>query len=83
MDKIIELNESEPIVIDKLPHNFMRLGFIRAAFPDACIIHTNRDPMAVCWSNYQRFFPARGMNFGNDLETLGTYHKFYEDLMGF
>lgn len=83
MDKIIELNVSEPIVIDKLPHNFMRLGFIRAAFPDACIIHTNRDPMAVCWSNYQRFFPARGMNFGNDLETLGTYYKFYEDLMGF
>ena len=23
------------------------------------------------------------MNFGNDLETLGTYYKFYEDLMGF
>ena len=55
----------------------------RAAFPDACIVHTNRDPMAVCWSNYQRYFPAKGMNFGNDLETLGRYYKRYVDLMGF
>ena len=56
MDKINALGVDEPYVVDKLPHNFMRLGFIRAAFPDARIIHTNRDPMAVCWSNYQRFF---------------------------
>lgn len=83
MDKINALNVNEPYVVDKLRHNFMRLGFIRAAFPDACIIHTNRDPMAVCWSNYQRFFPAKGMNFGNDLETLGRYYKLYVDLMMF
>lgn len=83
MDKINALGVDEPYVVDKLPHNFMRLGFIRAAFPDACIIHTNRDPMAVCWSNYQRFFPAKGMNFGNDMEALGRYYKLYTDLMMF
>ena len=77
MDKINALGVDEPYVVDKLPHNFMRLGFIRAAFPDARIIHTNRDPMAVCWSNYQRLFPAKGMNFGNNLEALGRYYKLY------
>lgn len=83
LDKINALNVDAPVIVDKLPHNFLRLGFIRAAFPDACIVHTNRDPMAVCWSNYQRYFPAKGMNFGNDLETLGRYYKRYVDLMGF
>ena len=38
--------------------------------------------MAVCWSNYQRYFPVKGMNFGNDLEALGRYYKLYTDLMG-
>ena len=53
LDKINALGVNEPYVVGKLPHNFMRLGFIRAAFPNASIIHTNRDPMAVRWSNYQ------------------------------
>ena len=48
LDKINALNVDTPVIVDKLPHNFLRLGFIRAAFPDACIVHTNRDPMAVC-----------------------------------
>ena len=83
MDAVAAMQIDEPYVVDKLPHNFLRLGFIRAAFPDAKIIHTNRDPMAVCWSNWRRFFPAKGMNFGNDLDTVGTYYRHYEDLMGF
>ena len=83
MDAVNEMDIDEPYVVDKLPNNFLRLGFIRAAFPDAKIIHTNRDPVAVCWSNYRRYFPAKGMNFGNSLETIGTYYRHYEDLMDF
>ena len=83
MDAIVRMNINEPYVTDKMPHNFQQLGFIRAAFPNAKIIHINRDPMAVCWSNWQRYFPAAGMSFGNNLTTIGTYYGYYTNLMDF
>lgn len=83
MDSIEEINASEPYITDKLPHNFLRLGFILGAFPDAKVIHMNRDPIAVCWSNFQRFFPARGMAFSFDFDTLAQYYKLYLGIMDF
>ncbi len=83
LDAINALDINQPYVVDKLPNNFLRLGFIRAAFPKAHIIHTNRDPIAVCWSNYRHFFAANGMHFGNDLKKLGLYYKHYLDLMDY
>ncbi len=83
MESIDELACDAPYVTDKLPHNFARLGFILGGFPEAKIIHMNRDPIAVCWSNFQKFFPARGMAFSFDFETLGKYYKLYLDIMDF
>jgi len=76
-----ELNTDERIITDKMPHNFLRLGFILCAFPKAKVIHLNRDPVAICWSCFSRFFPARGMGFTFDIEDLGHYHKLYLDVM--
>ncbi len=77
------LNTDKRIITDKMPHNFLRLGFILCAFPKAKVIHLNRDPVAVCWSCFSRFFPARGMNFTFDIEDLGHYHTLYLDLMDY
>jgi len=77
------INTEKPIITDKMPHNFLRLGFILCAFPEAKIIHLNRDPAAVCWSCFMRFFPARGMAFTYDLEDLGRYYRLYLDLMDY
>ncbi|KGE05244.1 hypothetical protein HRUBRA_00189 [Pseudohaliea rubra DSM 19751] len=37
-----------PCFTDKLPENFRFIGWMLLAFPEARIIHTKRDPVAVC-----------------------------------
>ena len=36
----------------KMPINFLWVGFILSALPEAKIIHLDRDPSATCWSIY-------------------------------
>ncbi len=67
-------------VVDKLPGNYFRLGMIRLLFPQAKIIHCQRDPMDTCWSCYQQNFES-GLNFSNDLENLGHAYCGYRRLM--
>lgn len=78
---IDSLGISERVVTDKMPHNFLRLGYILSCFPEATVIHLNRDPVAVCLSCYQRFFPAKGMGFTYRLRDLGHYYGKYLELM--
>ena len=80
---IDSLKVGERFITDKMPHNFLRLGYILAAFPEAKVIHLNRDPVAVCLSCFQKLFPARGMGFTFDLRDLGLYYGMYLDLMQF
>jgi tetratricopeptide (TPR) repeat protein len=42
--------------IDKLPPNYVLIGLIHRAFPNAPILHISRDPMDVCFSNYKAMF---------------------------
>ncbi|MEM8689240.1 MAG: sulfotransferase [Pseudomonadota bacterium] len=77
------LNVAEPFISDKLPGNFLWLGFIRAAMPEAKIIHVSRDPMATCWSNFKQFFAAAGMGYAFDLKDVATFYRLYEDIMAF
>lgn len=83
LDNISEIECSESIITDKMPHNFLRLGFIHAAFPEAKIIHINRDPMAVCWSSFKNQFKSRGMDYSYSQETLAHQYRAYLDLMDF
>ena len=67
-------------VTDKLPPNYERLGLIQSLFPDARIIHTQRDPRDTCLSCFFQ-------NFGNthaystNLRALGEVYGIYRDLM--
>ena len=45
-------------VIDKMPGNFLHLGLIHAALPNARIIHMRRDPIDTCLSIYFQHFEA-------------------------
>ncbi len=67
-------------VVDKMPHNFLVLGWIALLFPKARVIHCVRDPMDVCVSCYCQHF-SEAHSYSNDLRTLGQYHRFYELLM--
>jgi tetratricopeptide (TPR) repeat protein len=70
-------------ITDKMPLNFRWLGFLLLALPDIKVIHTIRDPMAVCWSSFKRYFPEEGMKFLYDQNDLAEYYRMYEDLMQF
>ncbi len=71
------------IVTDKMPQNFLYLGLISAAFPEAKIVHVKRRPAATCWANYKNFFATIGLGYSNDLEDICSYYYLYEELMEF
>jgi hypothetical protein len=62
--------------IDKLPDNFLYLGFIAKAFPHAHIIHLRRNPMDACFAMYKQSF----FSFAYTLEDLGKYYSAYDRL---
>jgi hypothetical protein len=66
-----------------MPHNFKWIGWMLAAFPEAKIIHLNRDPIATCFSIYKRRFPAMGMGYGYDFQDLAAFYNLYLDLMSY
>ena len=71
----------EEFVVDKAPLNFRWIGFIKTIFPNAKIIHCQRDAMDTCFSNFKNFFSAGALSFTYDLDDLGMYFNLYKDLM--
>ncbi|MBV8972098.1 MAG: sulfotransferase, partial [Sphingomonadaceae bacterium] len=69
-----------PRFIDKLPNNWLHVGFIRLILPKATIIDARRHPMACGWSNFTQHF-ARGQGFSYNLEAFGHYYRDYATLM--
>jgi len=69
----------EPFFIDKLPFNFLFLGFIAKAWPDARIVHLGRNPMDACFSMYKQIF-TWAYKFSYSLEGLGQYYVAYDRL---
>ena len=68
-------------ITDKMPANFMWLGLILCALPEAKIIHLNRDPIATCWSIYKTYFSKGGNGYSYNIENLCKYYSLYKDLM--
>ncbi|MBS0377631.1 MAG: sulfotransferase [Proteobacteria bacterium] len=67
-------------VVDKLPTNFLWLGVIRAALPQARFIHLRRDPRDTCLSIYFQNFEAINA-YTHDLADLAHYYRQYRHLM--
>ena len=66
--------------VDKLPPNFQLIGCIRRALPQAKIIHMDRDPMDVCFSNYRALF-GDTYAYSYDFQRLAHHHRLYRRLM--
>lgn len=67
-------------ITDKMPHNFIAIGLIHALFPNAKIIHVERNPMDTCLSCYTKLF-TEGHLYSYDLTELGQYYQCYERIM--
>jgi hypothetical protein len=68
-------------VVDKMPGNFLNLGLIFAAFPNARIIHMQRNPVDTCLSIFFQHFNATH-SYAHDLGDLAHYYTEYFHLMG-
>ena len=68
-------------VVDKLPANFLNLGFIRLILPEARIIHVRRDPVDTCLSCYTKNFKAANLPYTYEQTELGLYYRDYQTLM--
>jgi hypothetical protein len=66
-----------------MPQNFLYIGLLTAAFPEAKIVHVKRNPAAVCWANYKTYFVSNNIGYCYALEDLVSYHGLYENLMEF
>jgi tetratricopeptide (TPR) repeat protein len=66
-------------ITDKLPGNFARIGFIKTLFPEARIIHCQRNPLDNCVSLFFHYFTALKCSF--ELTELGQYYLDYQRLM--
>lgn len=71
---------NRPFFIDKLPNNWMNVGFIHLILPHAHIIDVRRHPLACCFSNFKQNF-ARGQAFSYSLTDLGRYYSDYVRMM--
>ena len=65
-----------PYFVDKLPANWMNIGLIRLALPNAKIIDARRHPMACGFSNFKQNY-ASGITFSYSQELIGHFYRDY------
>lgn len=69
-----------PFYTDKMPPNFLNLGWIAKALPRAKFLHMVRDPMDVCFSNLKQLFAPGNAHSFDPLE-MAEYFIRYRSLM--
>ncbi len=69
-----------PVLTDKMPSNFMNVGWLAALFPDARFLNIQRDPRDTCVSCYTTLFRS-SQKFSSNLTHLGHYYRMYEAVM--
>lgn len=69
-----------PMFIEKLPLNFLYLGYIARAFPSSPLIYVQRNPMDTCFSMFKQVF-TWAYKFSYSLENLGRYYIAHDRLL--
>ena len=63
------------IFIDKFPENFMYVGWIARAFPDARFILIRRDPMDTCLALYKQVYFRYSYTFDDMAEYVSAFDR--------
>lgn len=79
LEQIHALDPSAERVIDKMPHNYLYLGFMRLMFPNAKVIHCRRDLRDVALSCWLTNFAQ--VNWANDPDDIASRFAEYRRLM--
>lgn len=75
LDGLFERGLDARWVVDKLPANARIAGFLRLLFPDAPIIHCQRDPRALAWSLYTANFAAHEAWYHDLDDMVGVFRR--------
>lgn len=67
-------------IIEKLPFNYLYIGAILRAFPDASIVWVRRNPIDSCFAMFRTLFGS-AYPFSYDFEDLARYYAAYAGLM--
>ena len=76
----IQRKTDRPYFVDKMPNNWLHVGFIQLILPNAKMIDARRHPMACCFSGYKQHF-ARGQHYTYSFEDIGRYYAKYVELL--
>ncbi|RUW28774.1 sulfotransferase, partial [Mesorhizobium sp. M1E.F.Ca.ET.041.01.1.1] len=68
-------------VTDKMPGNFLLVGFLHMMLPKAKIVHCARDAAATCLSIFKVHFRGDSHRYGYDLGELADFYNLYTDIM--
>lgn len=70
--------------VDKLPANFLYVGHIARALPNARIVCLRRNPMDTVWSNYKNLFASQSAYYAYSYDLMDTarYYARFDRLMG-
>jgi hypothetical protein len=79
-DAISRTGAGAAVHVNKLLGNFMFMGVIRLALPDAKFVEVRRDPLDSCLSAFSLHFDQR-VPYSYDLGELGRYHAAYDRTM--
>jgi hypothetical protein len=63
-----------------MPRNYIFIGLIHLALPNAAIIHAIREPVDTCLSCFSRLFTYE-QSYSYDLAELGRYYRQYQAVM--
>jgi tetratricopeptide (TPR) repeat protein len=68
------------LIVEKLPLNYLYLGAISRALPDAKLLWMRRAPLDSCFAMYRTLFGS-GYPFTYDFEDLARYYSAYDRLL--
>jgi tetratricopeptide (TPR) repeat protein len=67
-------------IVEKLPMNYLYLGAIQRALPQARLLVVSRSPLDSCFAMYRTLF-GEAYPFSYDFEDLARYYAAYDALM--
>lgn len=68
------------MIVEKLPLNYLYLGAIRRALPQARLVLVSRSPVDVCFAMYRTLF-GEAYPFTYDFDDLARYYAAYSKLI--
>lgn len=81
IQKLTKISSHHDFVTDKLPHNFVLIGFIKILFPQAKIIFCKRNKLDNCFSLFSHKFIDKSHGYSYNQKILGKYYQLHMKLM--